>query len=401
MMLKSLFGDLQTDTGLGARLDASRALVLAPKAWQAVRHDPGEINAVQRLRDADVQWVRGSPAQAMRAHLATVERRDDVRMIALLDRNQRCAPGLVLAVADATGQPLERLSLIDQASQQVLAVLERTVVPRRADTTLKLYHVSVPTVAGPRAADDDREQTPLALMEVSDMVVVFVQGGEDAALDDTLAQLSLAVHSLAWRCPTLLFLAATKSTEDHDALVANIHRVDWPDDVGVSVLPLPPGSDHGLGSMAAIWRTLLDSWDHHDMALTAPADVAESEAIESARAMGQALRQLMGTPGLAACAVADAHTGNLLVGESHTSNDDLALVAAALAPLVVAQQSAALALHPDTPMEEAVLTAGAHVFVVRPLRRAPARFLFARLHRAMSNLTLVRLKVAEAQRQLD
>ena len=133
-MLKSLFGEL-TATPL-----APGDAVPAFAATAVLESTDTRLSDDGRMLDRHQQdlFVTGSPAQAMREHLASAKHGADVRTITLLDPARLWAPGVVKALSDATGQPVERLHLREQATLRILATLERTVVPRRGDATLKI-----------------------------------------------------------------------------------------------------------------------------------------------------------------------------------------------------------------------------------------------------------------------
>lgn len=121
------------------------------------------------------------------------------------------------------------------------------------------------------------------------------------------------------------------------------------------------------------------------------------ENAEADRLRALQLRALMSTEGFIGCAVADVDSGALLVGESHERGVDLALAARVLAQSLRVQQHAAQAMGCHTPVEEIVLCAGTDQYVVRPLTARKHQFIFAKLHHAYANLTLARLRLAQAQ----
>ena len=131
-MLKSLFGELVTTPVKPGGVMPEFAATAVLESTDTRVTDDG------RMLDRHQQdlFVAGSPAAAMRAHLAATQNTADVRTITLLDPSRLWAPGVVKALSDATGQPVERLHLREQASLRILATLERTVVPRRGDATL-------------------------------------------------------------------------------------------------------------------------------------------------------------------------------------------------------------------------------------------------------------------------
>jgi hypothetical protein len=405
-MLKSLFGELAglseddrrrrvTDVDVEPAAPAVKpplpSHLFMPTALEESRQsttaDDGRLlNKLQQ----DL-YVSGSPARAIREHLAKSPHNEQARVITLMDPAHAWAPAVIRALAEATGQPIQQLNIRDHASHTVMASLQRTEIPRRGDTSLKLYHADVPRVEGERAPDDDSHLTPFVLMESSDMAAIIVSQSPMADLDDLLAKLARATQAPSWRCPTLVFMLTPISLDVGERIL----NVDWPADVLVEII------DEPFASPSGVWNALLGAWDRHDVALIPPLTVERMEAAEEARAIGRQLRQLMHTAGVVGCAVADVNTTLLVAGESHEPTVNLPRAAAALAPTILAHQQAALAMKATAPVEEIIVCVGPHQYVVRPLQRRSNLFMFAQLDRANSNLTLARLQVAEAQRNLD
>lgn len=124
------------------------------------------------------------------------------------------------------------------------------------------------------------------------------------------------------------------------------------------------------------------------------------DAADSFRAQALVLRNLMTIEGFAGCAIADLRSGQLLVGESHERGLDLPRAGRVLADALRAQLDAARALGCAEAVEEVVMCAGADQYVMRPLFVSTHQFIFAKLDHARANLTLARVKLAEAQHAL-
>jgi hypothetical protein len=375
-VLKSLFGELTTTP-----LTSGSAL---PEfaATAVLESTDTQVSDSGRMVDRHQQdlFVTGSPAGAMRLHLASAKHAEDVHVITLLDPGRMWAPGVVKALSDATGQPIERLHLREQATLRILATLERTVVPRRGDATLKIYHADV------RVDDGDSLSIPLALMERSQMAAVIVGAMQAPDIEAMLMALRTAVRSAGWHCDSLLFLLPP-----HALWVASkIAGIDWPPRLQVEVL------DEPLTGTSSVWNALLAAWDRAQAPAEQPADPATVDA----RKVARELRQLMLTDGVLGAALADATDGDLLAGESRHPGVDLARAAAALAPVLRAHQQAHAAMGLPGALEEFSVAAGTSHHLVRPLQRRPNRFLFARIERAHANLALLRFKLAEAERNL-
>ena len=262
------------------------------------------------------------------------------------------------------------------------------MIPRRGDTTLKLYHADVPGSAD-RVPGDDSHLTPYMLMESSDMAAVIVGSMSQPQFRAMLERLALATQSMSWHCPTLVFMLPPGVPW----ALEGVQAVSWPIELRIEII------DEPLTAASAVWNTLLGAWDRHERRL-APVAPERDEAAEAARMVARQLRQLMEGAGFIGCAVAEVQTGHLVAGEFHDGRVDLARAATALATALRAQQHGAQAMGCAAPVEEVVFCAGQDQYVIRPLESRPNLFLFARLHRAFANLTLARLKVAEAQRNL-
>ncbi len=375
-MLKSLFGELTT-TPLtpGDALPAFAATAVLESTDTHLTDDGRMLDRHQQ----DL-FVTGSPALAMREHLTKAHSAADVRTITLLDPSRLWAPGVIKALSDATGQPVERLHLREQASLRVLATLERTVVPRRGDATLKIYHADL------QVAEGENLRIPFVLMERSQMAAVIVGPMQAAEVEAMLLALQAAVREPTWQCCLLLFLLPPSAAR----IATQIASLDWPQSLQVEVL------DEPLIGTSSVWNALLAAWDRQH---ASPEPAAEPSALE-ARAIARQLRAVMQTDGVLGCALVDATDGDLLGGESRDANTDLARAAAALAPVVRAHRQAANAMALEQPLDEISFVNGTWVHLIRPLQHRPNQFLFARLDRTHANLALLKFKLAEAERNL-
>ncbi len=244
-MLKSLFGDLTPLREPAERRESPPDFV----ATAILESVAGEVDDRGQIVDRNLRdlFVTGSPAQAMRAHFAgsREEHGADQRIISLHDPAQMWAAAVIKALADASGQPVERLHLRDQTTLGTLAMIERTTLPRRAGDTLKVYHADV------RGQGADVSAIPYALMERSDLTAVIVGPLPPSAIDEMLTQLRTAIASDTWHCPHLLFLLPVGA-----AWIANkIDTLGWPAGVQVQTLAEP------LTSASAVWNKLLAHWN--------------------------------------------------------------------------------------------------------------------------------------------
>jgi hypothetical protein len=375
-MLKSLFGELVTTPVKAAGVMPEFAATAVLDSTATHLADDG------RMVDRHQQdlFVVGSPAVAMRAHLANANQTGDVRTITLLDPTRLWAPGVVKALSDATGQPIERLHLREQATLRILATLERTVVPRRGDATLKIYHADL------RVAEGENLEIPFVLMERSQMAAVIVGPMVPAEVEAMLAALRAAVRQPTWRCESLLFLLPPNQLW----IASRIASSEWPATLHVEVI------DEPLTGTSSVWNALLAAWDRQQSPTGETADPAAVDARNTARQ----LRMLTQTDGVLGSGLADANDGDLLAGESKSAGVDLARAAAALAPVLRAHRKAHEDMGLPGTLEEFTVAAGSCYHLVRPLIRRPNRFLFARLERNHANLALLKFKLAEAERNL-
>jgi hypothetical protein len=375
-VLKSLFGDLAaTPLKPGGAMPEFAATAVLESTDTRVADDGRMLDRHQQ----DL-FFSGSAAAAMREHLAQARVSDDVRTITLLDPTRLWAPGVVKALSDATGQPVERLHLRQQTTLTTLATLERTIVPRRGDASLKIYHADL------RVAEGENLEIPFVLMERSQMAAVIVGPMVPAEVEAMLVALQRAVTAPTWQCESLLFLLPPNALW----IAGRIAALDWPSKLHVEVI------DEPLTGTSSVWNALLAAWDRQQT----PAEQGSDPAAVDARNIARQLRMLMTTDGVIGAALADATDGDLLAGESRDSGVDLKRAAAALAPVLRAHRKA----HEDMGMvgalEEFSVAAGDAHHLVRPLARRPQQFLFARLERQHANLALLRFKLAEAERSL-
>ncbi|HVK33138.1 MAG TPA: hypothetical protein VM845_11635 [Burkholderiaceae bacterium] len=375
-MLKSLFGELVTTPMKPGGVMPEFAATAVLESTDTRLADDG------RMLDRHQQdlFITGSPAAAMRSHLASAQHAADVRTITLLDPARLWAPGVIKALSDATGQPVERLHLREQASLRVLATLERTVVPRRGDATLKIYHADL------RVAEGENLAIPFVLMERSQMAAVIVGPMVQDEVEAMLAALRTAVREPTWHCDSLLFLLPPNQVW----IASKIAGLDWPSRCHVEVI------DEPLTGTSSVWNALLAAWDRQQGSTEPSADPAAVDA----RNVARQLRMLSMTDGVLGAALADANDGDLLAGESRSGGVDLARAAAALAPLLRAHRKAHEDMGLPGSLEEFTVACGTCYHLVRPLMRRPDQFLFARLERHHANLALLKFKLAEAERNL-
>jgi predicted regulator of Ras-like GTPase activity (Roadblock/LC7/MglB family) len=417
-VLKSLFGDLMP-TLSGSSQGRGLPEFAATAILQSSDTEVTEQGRMVDRRQEEV-YFSGSPGAAIRAHLARTPADPNVRLITLLDPSCMWAPGVVKALSDATGQPVERLHLRDEDSEQLRVTLERTAVPRRSDATLKIYHAEV------GAQDANTLEAPLALMEHSHLSAVIIGAMPMADIGALMTALTRAVRTPHWHCGTLLFLLPPGQL----GLRTHIAQCDWPQNLRVEVL------DEPLTGTSSVWNALLNAWDRAH----APAPTASEQALAAAstpvtaeppieaalptaasppanaprNALHQAtqhaalvqrhLRELLNLPGVLACGLADIDGGELVSGMSQpnqaVARHDAGAIAAALAALAHANRTATQALDAGDSAQELIATTEHCVHLLRPCVHNAQLFLFARVRRHQGNLALIKLQLAETDRAL-
>lgn len=372
-MLRTLFGDLdplQPGSGDTRPSDAGFAAT-------AIFDDAVQAPASADTHTVEV-FVSGSPAQAIREHFSTA--RADLgqagAMITLLDPSRLWAAAVIKALADATGQPVERVHLRERATLRSLAMIERTAVMRRAATPLKVYHADI------RALGVEHDEIANALAERSHLVVVIVGALPPQGMDALLRSLLAATRQPQWHCPQLVFMLPPGA----EPLGQRVLGQDWPARVQARVLSEP------LTGVSSVWNAVLAAWDAaaHDGAAAMAAEANDA-------AMARALGSLARTEGVLGCAQVALSSGELLYVEQRgLPGGDLRLHALAL---IAARQAATQTmLGRQGAPEELMVTAGSRIALLRA--GGAAQGVLVVLERQQANLALVRFKLMEAERHL-
>lgn len=397
-MLNSLFGDLTPQ-----RLPATPP--------QAARGAPTrEATAVATLSEDVV--VDDSPAEAMRAHFA-VHRQDlehATQRVTLLDPSRLWASQVVRALADAAGQPVQRVNLRERSTLRTLAVIERTLVPRRGADALRVYHADLR--AGAMASGLAHDEISTVLAEGSQFTAVIVGAMQPHALVSLLRSLLHATRQPEWRCPQLVFILPPGAA----ALRQRILEQPWPAQVQVSALAEPLTS---AASAASVWNCVLEAWEAAQGASTAaderallppaagavpaaPAAIRPDVARRASPPLPQVLNRLLlplsRSEGLLACGIVDLNRGDLLASQ-HREQPPTDLAALALA-LCAARQAHHTVTGGDDAPDEVLITAGPRQTLLRRLPGEAALGFVAVLDRQHANLSLLRFKLMDAERAL-
>lgn len=443
-MLTSLFGDLGASRGgrktnRGPADDAPDGGFAATAILESVASEITTRGETVDRHHRDLV-VTGSAAFAIRSHFA--DTRADLahaaRMITLVDPTGVWASGVLKALSDATGRPIERMQLREQTTLRSLATIERTVLLRRHDEPLKIYTAEV------RAPGRDNAAIPMALAERSHLTAVIVGPLAPTGIDDLMHGLAEASRAPTWACPHLLFMLPPQA----NWIAAKVRATDWP--AGTSVICI----DEPLVSASSVWNALLGVWNRvkHDAVVKPlgqaallglgelPIKVAElpgeasdtsygtselaglgadsvraglasaraaappaerpSPALDRLRAQ-QTLADLLLLDGLVAAAVVDARTGLLLAHEQRGDPPvSLETAASAASQALRAQRHLVRSLGLPDRVEEVVTAAGPRQLVVRGVSRQPDALLLVVLDKHRSNLALARFRVMEAERSL-
>lgn len=417
-MFGSLFGELtpQRWPGLDGPPDAA-TLAAAPGMAEALSQDV---------------VVDASPAAAIRQHFA--EHRQDLQrasaMLTLLDPSRLWASQVVHALADAAGQPVQRLNLRERATLRTLAVIERTLVPRRQAGALRVYHADIR--ASGMAQGLAQDEISNALAEGSQLTAVIVGAMQPHALVALLRSLLQATRQPEWRCPQLVFILPPGTA----ALRQRILEQHWPPQVQARTVAEP------LACAASVWNCVLDAWetsqapqpadatslrrpvppaaltagpagqfalDRRPVALpglpaqpwTAVADRPPPQPASLAlpQALTRLLAPLAASDGLLACGIVDLARGDLLASQSRERPATTDLAGLALALCAARQAHQAMAGDAAAP-DEILITAGPRQTLLRSLPGDGALGFVAVLDRQQTNLALLRFKLLDAERQL-
>lgn len=417
-MFGSLFGELtpRRGPGLDGPPDAA-TLAAAPSMAEALSQDV---------------VVDASPAAAIRQHFA--EHRQDLQrasaMLTLLDPSRLWASQVVHALADAAGQPVQRLNLRERATLRTLAVIERTLVPRRQAGALRVYHADIR--ANGMAQGLAQDEISNALAEGSQLTAVIVGAMQPPALVALLRSLLQATRQPEWRCPQLVFILPPGAA----ALRQRILEQHWPPQVQARTVAEP------LACAASVWNCVLDAWetsqapqpadatslrrpvppaaltagpagqfalDRRPVALpglpaqpwTAVADGPPPQPASLAlpQALTRLLAPLAASDGLLACGIVDLARGDLLASQSRERPATTDLAGLALALCAARQAHQAMAGDAAAP-DEILITAGPRQTLLRSLPGDGALGFVAVLDRQQTNLALLRFKLLDAERQL-
>ena len=426
-MLTSLFGDLRAARDAKAKsgdFEETQVVNTSPDfaATAIMESIATEVNERGQMIDRHVSdlVVTGSPAQAIREQFATTRADLDTAtsMITLLDPVGVWASSVIKALSDAGGRPIEKLHLREHTTLRTIAMIERTMLVRRNEDTLRIFHADV------RAPGPENAEIPVALMERSQMTAVIIGPMQPHAIDALLASLRHATSLPTWRCPHLLFQLPPAS----DWIAAKAHAIAWPERLRVHVVSEP------MTSASSVWNAMLNVWNSvkvqpgWDTAVSpmlgtsdfpikvgeldpkAPAaKPAEAEAAGAAPARAvldaargkQALSSLKKLDGLLGCALVDSASGLVLAHDARDPETiDMEHAAAACAQVLASHREAGQTMGLPDPIDEIITTAGARHVLVRSLQRHPDLVLVALLEKHRTNLALARFQLLEVERSL-
>jgi len=434
-MLTSLFGDLRSTRDAKAKSsDFEDTQVVGGSqdfaATAIMESIATEVNDRGQIIDRHVSdlVVTGSPAQAIREHFAAT--RADLEtatsMITLLDPVGVWASSVVKALSDAGGRPIEKLHLREQSTLRTIAMIERTMLVRRHEDTLRIFHADV------RAPGPENAEIPVALMERSQMTAVIIGPMQPHAIDALLGSLKHATSLATWRCAHLLFQLPPNA----NWINAKVEAIDWPDRLHVHIVSEPmTGASSVWNAMLNVWNEakLQPGWDPSAVSPMLgtsdfPIKVGELDAGNGngagAKALGsvdspvganamaarpvldaargrQALASLLKLDGLLGCALVEAASGLVLAHETRDPESlDMEVAAASCAQVLAAHRSAAVTMGLADPIDEVITTAGSRHVLIRALQRHADLVLVALLEKNRTNLALARFQLLEVERSL-
>lgn len=298
--------------------------------------------------------VSGPPLPALQQHWAahspeTLARRTHT----LVDPLGMWAPSVLKSLADAAGQPVERMQLRESTSLRTVAVVERTMLPQRDDEPLYLQH-----------SDDSRSHDrgtalALALMPHSQLCSLLIGPMTPPAIDALLIEVLQASLVPGWQCPALHFLLPHNA-----AWIANkVSSIDWPAHLQVQC------SQELLTSTSEVWHALQAGWSQ---ARNLPRRDAAALAASRARAAPvertwvDRLDTLLPLPGVMACAAIDASDGGLLAHRTGANAaTSMARTALRLATWLRAETASLPGRGTIDPLEELLATSGQQVQLLR------------------------------------
>lgn len=423
-MLTSLFGDLGprdkvTRSGDFEETQVDSTGFAATAIMESVATEVNDRGQIIDRHLSDLT-VTGSPAQAIREHFAST--RADLEtasaMITLLDPVGVWASSVIKALSDAGGRPIERLHLREKTTLRTIAMIERTMLVRRNEDTLRVFHADV------RAPGPENAEIPVALMERSQMTAVIIGPMQPHAIDALLASLHQATTLATWRCPNLLFQLPPGASW----IEAKVRAVRWPLRLHVHIVSEPmTGASSVWNAMLAIWNEarLRPGWDGSgvsqmlgtsdfpikvgELGATTVAAAAQAPAVEvqlqrpvlDASRGRLALASLLKLDGLVGCALVDASSGLVLAHEARPDQPlDMELAAAAAAQVMSSHREASRRMGLSDAIDEVITTAGARHVLIRSLQRHPGLFIVAVLEKHRTNLALARFQLLEVERSL-
>ena len=433
-MLTSLFGDLRASRDAKAKSSDFEDTQVASggqdfAATAIMESIATEVNDRGQIIDRHLSdlVVTGSPAQAIREHFAST--RADLEtatsMITLLDPVGVWASSVVKALSDAGGRPIERLHLREHTTLRTIAMIERTMLVRRQEDTLRIFHADV------RAPGPENAEIPVALMERSQMTAVIIGPMQPHAIDALLTSLKLATSLPTWRCPHLLFQLPPNA----NWINAKVEAIVWPERLHVHIVSEPmTGASSVWNAMLNVWNEarLQPGWDPSavspmlgtsdfpikvgeldggtDAGANATLGSTDSDAattsiatrpiLDAARGR-QALSSLLKLDGLLGCALVDAASGLVLAHETRDPESlDMEISAASCAQVLASHRDRAGSMGLSDPIDEVITTAGSRHVLIRALQRHADLVLVAVLEKHRTNLALARFQLLEVERSL-
>jgi hypothetical protein len=310
--------------------------------------------------------INNTPAETLYRHWAShTDDATDRQSLTVVDPTAVWAPSLLKAVADASGNPVERMSLRDSASLRAMASVQRTSVLQRDGEVLHLQH------SDDSRAHDRGVPVAMALMPFSQLCSVIIGPMTPPEIDALLQDIHRATLSPEWRCPAIQFLLPHNA-----AWIANkVSSADWPQNLRILIC------QQLLTSASDVWGALQSGWA---VARTLPRRARSAVGGPPVGGLGartpppapspeaswaQRLDTLLPLPGVLACAAIDATDGALL---AHRTRDaaapSMARTAMRLATWLRAEGGSAAGpgrSGADDPLEELLATTATQIQLLR------------------------------------
>lgn len=370
----------------------------------APRTDEADSEIGRRINDGELElFVSCDPAVAFEQQLDRLR----PRFIALHDVGSHTASLLLQAIANASGQRLQKLTIRRQGYGTSLATVSFVDLPAGAAAPLRLYSTQADASIASRLALSQ------LLLSYSTMGVLLVGSLAAHGLASEFKGLKDRMVGGVWSNRHLLLIpmGSTPTLVEAGATLSG--------GTGVAVRCAPPVARSG-----DVWNAIRDHWARiNDLAATTaapPLTPVPTEAHSSLRlrimpsandakipppptAIERYLSKVGTISGAVSCCLFELASGKVVVRppgppQASTNPDSMAQQGHALLTAMLAA-SQALGLGATSP--EASITTATHHLLLRPVPREPKLGVAAVFLKTSANLTLTRAQLLRISSQLD